>query len=305
MVTKQTMAGVLYALVFTGAWPTLMAGQAHSAEVFTTTTSTMRVNSMRLHVDTGNANRLHDFGATGGFIDPATGVSRLATIISGAGYAKNVLLNGKTITNAGVPGRVEWKPEGVITASLPWEGQVGEPCRAQAASYQVATDIPLIWNLGFQFGGAAAGQDWRFLPHGVDPALIWQVKAPGRQPSLAMIVDTDDADASRLMLYFSERTGSATKVQRAGTVHGLPAGVPIDVRIEAVLDERAPANGGTGWWRVWINGQLVLDRVGATLIGNAGQPHQWFFGIYRYLTLCPSSIPRVMTWQTLRLEHGD
>ncbi|MDO8413561.1 MAG: hypothetical protein Q7S51_07220 [Gallionellaceae bacterium] len=274
------------------------------AGLYSTLEGAVRLNNSSFAVHVSSAMRQHDFGPSGGFVDAQTLVPRLATILTASGVGQTSLLSGNAIPRYGIPGRVEWTPSAVIMANYAGEGQPGKPYRAQATSYPLAPDVPLVWSLIFQLGDKNQHQ-WQLLPPGQDPALLWEVKAPGLQPSLAMIADTDDLNPSRLMLFFSELAGNTTQVKKVATVHGLSPATPIDVRIEAVLDERGLADGGKGNWQVWVNGERVLDREGPTLSARANEPHQWSFGIYRYKTLCPSNIPRYSRWEKLRLERRD
>jgi hypothetical protein len=264
----------------------------------------VRVKDSTFYVNIANAARVHDFGPSGGFVDETTNVPRLATILVATGVNKNTFLSGSQIPKYGVPGHVEWTSDAVIMANRPGEGQEGKECRAQASSYQVAPDTPLVWKLRVQLGDQSDGKQWQFLPNGQDPVLLWQVKAPGLQPSLSMVADTDDNDPSRLMLSFNERGGSASTPTRVGAIHGVAAGIPIEVRIEAVLDERNPEAEGAGRWRAIVDGVEVFNRTAPTLSTLATEPHQWFFGIYRYKTFCPSVVPRWTRWEQVRLERS-
>lgn len=276
-----------------------------NAQVFSTQSSEYRVGDSLVAVDTDSRVRVHDFGPNGGFVDPRTGVARVATIISGISYGKSVVLSGVSITNKGIPGRVYWQPNGVVTQINAGEGRSGEPCRAQVSSFPVLPDVKLRWHMQFRVGDSSQGQEWTMTPYGNDPTLIWQLKAPGLRPSLAMILDTDDTDSRKLMIYFSQLSGAATKVQRAGSIRGLVSDVPINVVIEARLDERTLESGGSGYWRAWVNDEVVVDRIGPTLSLNAAEPHQWFFGMYRYLTNCPTSVSRRITWDEVKLERAE
>lgn len=274
------------------------------ADVYKSVTESIRVGTRKVVVDTSVQPRIHDLGISGGFRDNRSNIPRLATLISAAQGGRNIVLSGDAIGNHGIPGRAYWSEQGVVMANHIGEGKAGEPCRVQAASYPVRPDIPVMWTLRLQLEGGESGSSWVLLPAGQDPVLLWQLKAPGLRPSLSMIADTDDTDNSKLMIYFSQLGGTASNVQRAGVIRGVKADAPIDVRISAVLDERDVAAGGLGRWHAWVNEHLVVDRVGPTLSSFANEPHQWFFGIYRYLTNCPSEVARHTRWETIRLEHG-
>lgn len=284
----------------------ILSSQQHAlgGVTYSTQHGAIRVNASTFFVSTGNIPRQHDFGPTGGFVDSLSGVPRLATILAGNSFYRNTLISGSAISQAGIPGRVEWTPSAVITANEIGDGLPGEPCRAQASSYPIAPDIPLVWKLRFQLGEKIAGREWQLLPSGFDPALLWQLKAPNLQPALAMIADTDLADPTRLMLSFSLLSGTSNKIRNVATIHGLATATPINVRIEAILDERENFDGGQGSWRVFVNGQLAVDHSGPTLTQFASEPHQWFFGLYRYLAMGPSNISRIVRWEKLVLENG-
>jgi hypothetical protein len=283
----------------------MLVCQPSVAEPYATISADVRVGTSVFYVNTAGEPRFHDFATTGAFADRRTGVPQLATILAAAGPNQNVLLSGSAIDNAGIPGRVSWTPSAVVMRNAVGEGESGKPCRTQAASYQVAPDTPLRWSLRFSLGEKSAGYPWPLLPTGQDPVLLWQLKAPGLQPALAMIVDTDATDPSRVTLFFSQRAGVDPKVQRVGSIEHLSIDDPIDVRIDAVLDEREIAAGGRGYWHVWVNGILVVARVGPSISAFAKQPHQWFFGMYRYQTTCPSVTYRTIRWEKLLLEPMD
>lgn len=295
MVRRFTIFGILLLVLLY---------HASMADVYMTETESVRVGSRLVDVDTAGVHRTHDFGPTGGFYDIANRHSRLATLISAVQGANNIVLSGNHIMNEGVPGRTFWTPQSVVMANRAGEGKPGEPCRAQASSYPVRPDIPLTWLLRLSLGDSSTGNPWTLLPTGQDPVLLWQLKASGLRPSLAMVVDTDDTNSSKLMIYFSQLSGTASKVQRVGTIRGISTDIPVDIRISAFLDERDLVAGGVGHWHAWVNDQLVVDRVGPTLSSFATEPHQWFFGMYRYLTNCPSTIPRFTRWESIKLEHG-
>lgn len=267
-----------------------------------TATGFVRVGPSTAYVNTGALARVHDFGPTGAFSVGPT-AARLATILAANTNGVQTLLSGNNINN-GIPGRAEWTPTAVIMQNLANEGQPGTLCRAQASSFAVAPDVPLVWTLRFQLGDVVDPRKWQFLPVGKDPVLLWQVKPPTTSPSIAFYADTDNLAPGKLQLVFgvTDDTINPNITIRAGEVHGLSAATPIDVRIEALLDEKSTAAGGKGYWRVWVNGTQVVNRLGPNLRSGVKDAHQWFFGIYRYNTPCPSPIPRYTRWEKLKLE---
>lgn len=271
-----------------------------SATLYYTSSGYVRVGSAPAYVNAGTVARLHDFGTTGGF--SKDGTARLATIVAANTNNIQTVLSGNV--GNGLPGRAEWSATGVTMQNIAGEGQAGTLCRAQASSFALLPDVPLVWNLRFKLGDATVARKWQFLPTGKDPVLLWQVKPPTTSPSIAFFADTDNLNPSKLQLVFGVTDDSINPntTLRAGEVHGLSDGTMIDVHIEAQLDERTVAAGGKGYWKAWVNGKQVVNRVGPTLRAGVKEPHQWFFGIYRYNTVCPSSVARYTLWETLRLD---
>lgn len=263
--------------------------------------SLVRVGQTAFVVDVDGLPRIHDFGLSGGFVSASTGASNVATLIAGTASGNLLVMSSKAILANGINGQIERTKLGVRIATPAGYGKTGEPCRSQASSFAVPTDQELKWEFDLQFGSHARGEAWELTTHGKDPALIWQVKAPDLQPALAMIVDTDPSDATKLQLHWSEKAGKATHVRRMGQTGGISPNRRVRVVIRAVLDEREGHDGGKGYMQVYVDDRPVVHYVGPTLSAVASLPHQWFFGVYRYLTICPSSLARVTYWRQARL----
>ncbi len=280
----------------------IMANASHDPYVFKGQHPfRVRVNHELQTVDVGQSERTYDFGLTGSLVSKQTGKGNAATLIAALPHGKNVVLSGAKIKPWGVPGRIEPTRKGLKIAIKEGDGRSDAPLRTTIASFALPTDQRLAWNLRIQFGDASEAGRWELTPSGSDPALIWQIKAPGLQPSLAMIVDTDDEDPTRLMLFFNIKTGPNAEVQRAGTVRGLRPYQPIAVSMQAVLDEEKLTYGGRGFWRVKVNNRVAVNYKGPTLMAAATEPHQWYIGLYRYLTNGPAEIPRLTYWSRAQL----
>ena len=156
-----------------------------------------------------------------------------------------------------------------------------------------------------QFGIDRLGMEWFYSPPGSNPVLFWQLKAPGHQPSLALVVDTARSPDSSLSISFSRRENASNRVIKVGNWDGLPRHDWITIVMEAYLDERPIDAGGKGYWRVWINGMLALDTVGPTLSRDAQLPHQWFLSNYLYKDECPSVFNRYSLWKRARMLESN
>ncbi|MES2218373.1 MAG: hypothetical protein V4501_08170 [Pseudomonadota bacterium] len=255
----------------------------------------VRVGEAYQSIDLGDVPRTYDFSRE--LVSSITGCNNIATLITGAPNSKYAVFSASRIRPEGIKGRIEFTEQGLKIANMPGDGCPSEPLRATIASFALPADQRLFWNLRVQFGDAP--ENWLLTPSGVDPALVWQIKAPGLQPSLAMVVDTDDKDPAKLMLFFNIKVND--QIERVGTVRGLIPYQPINVLMEGLLDEQDSDKGGRGFWRVKVNGKLAVDYLGPTLVKTAEAPHQWFIGLYRYLTFGPAFIPRTSYWSRAQL----
>ncbi len=266
----------------------------------------VRVGKVNQLVDLGQTRRTYDFGKASGAFSMLTGKNDAEVLIAGGQDGKiqdgtKVVLSGTGITIKGIPGRIEPTDKGLKIAVKEGDGPFTEAIRTQISSFALPADQRLVWSLQVQFGSELPGENWSLTRSGVDPILLWQVKAPSLQPALAMMVDTDDTDPTKLMLFFNIKPISTGAVQRVGTIRGLLPHKPINVVMEAILDEKTIQNNGNGFWQVKVNGQQVVNYSGPTLVSVATAPHQWMVGLYQYLTYGPASISRVSYWNSLQM----
>lgn len=176
----------------------------------------------------------------------------------------------------------------------------GEKCRTMINSWPVPTRRTLTWDLSFKLGGYTASEAWPVTKATQTPTLLWQLKADPGFPSMGFFVDTSSEDASKIQLTFFQRSTNQSFNDFRWVIPDLPRDKPIDVVIQANLDDRdAPANQGT--LRVWVNGKLVADRIGRNLVQGISDPHRWAFGVY--LTSESYAVPqsRVTIWRRARM----
>ncbi|MES2205202.1 MAG: hypothetical protein V4525_00210 [Pseudomonadota bacterium] len=266
----------------------------------------VRVGKTNQLIDLGLTRRTFDFGKTGGLISSYTGKNNPGVLIAGGQDGKvqdgtKIVLSASGITSRGIPGRIESTEKGLKIAIKTGDGPFNDAIRTQISSFALPTDQRLIWSLQAQFGSDVLEENWKLTRSGVDPTLIWQIKAPNLQPSLAAMVDTDDTDPTKLMLFFNIKPSSTGPIQRVGTIKGLLRHQPINIVMEAVLDEKTIANNGKGYWIVKVNDKPVVNYSGPTLVSIATEPHQWMVGLYQYLTYGPAPIPRVSYWNNMQL----
>jgi hypothetical protein len=162
-----------------------------------------------------------------------------------------------------------------------------------------------LWQLEFRLGEDESGTGWPVTIRGAHPVLIWELKAPNVQSSLSITVDADATAPGLIGLIFGKKAGLATQYSRVAEAKGLHRNQPISVVMEAYLDEREISGGGKGYWRAWVNGNLVVDNYGPTLSAYASEGHQWFLATYLYQdeTALPDSW--VVTWTKARLLGSE
>jgi len=235
-------------------------------------------------VNIGNVSRYHNFVGIRSFVNQITGKPDIATMLAGRPDTNNptgVYADSK-IPPQGIPGRIEISGDRTIIGYRAGDHPVAGKCRTQISSFPVPSRRRVIWELEFTLGDDSTGNNWPHAPTGLHPVLIWQHKAPDSQPSMTLVVDADHSDSSLLSLIFGRKGGKATQVVRLSQVNGLERHRPINVILEAYLDEREILEGGAGYWRAWVNGELRLDSFGPTLSSLANEPHQWFLATYLY-----------------------
>ena len=106
------------------------------------------------------------------------------------------------------------------------------------------------------------------------------------------------------------------KLTNVGKAHNLERYVPVRIVQEAFLDERETADGGQGYWRVWVNGALIVNEVGPTLAATSGlpadpsrpvtMPHQLSLSSYPYNDPytdkpCPNEFNRYTYWYRAKM----
>ncbi len=303
----------------------------------------VRVSEARGDVDVALGHHPRSFAFDGflpGFVNPATGQSDIGTMQAYAPTINNIVV-GRNITDAGIPGRIEKTRDGRLMIGFDaGDGPVAGKCRAQLSSYAVPSRRLLVFNLdGLQLGEDAPGRRWPLSAPGVHPVLLTQfyptggLSVPGAMnPSLAITVDTDPDDATKLVLSLSVRAGvwnDRRRAWRVGEIHGVERHVPLSLRMGLYLDERTPDEGGEGRWTVIarqelptesavrsevnlrpvatssrttarIDGAAILEYRGATLNLDAVGPHIWLLGAYMYNdTVCDEG--RFTFWRWARM----
>lgn len=261
------------------------------------------VNGSARPVNLGNVSRHHDFAGLKSFINPQTGQPDIATMLAGRPDPNNPagVYSDSKIPEQGIPGRIELSGGRTVIGYRAGDHTVAGKCRTQISSFPVPSRRRVIWELEFALGDDSPGNNWPHAPTGLHPVLIWQHKAPDSQPSMTLVVDTDQRNPSLLSLIFGRKGGRATNVVRLGQVNGLEKYQPISVTLEVYLDEREVSEGGAGYWRAWVNGVLQLDSFGPTLSSATNAPHQWFLATYLYQDTQPLSSSWMTYWSKAHL----
>lgn len=256
-------------------------------------------------------NTARSFDLAGALIDSTTNRMRAKSwqvvypFPTGSRYVNITDIGSVQPSNSGVPGHIEYEGELLKVAYLagdPTDAGIPPKCRTQLNSYLVPTRTDIAWDLSFQIGGKQPGESWPLLPPGNSPTALWQLKAEPGHPTLAMVVDTDNAKAGTVRLSFYLRTSDKATSDRTTTVSGLEPGTTINVFMTANLDERDLGKGGKGHWHVWVNGQQVSSYEGKTLRSDfTKEAHRWAFGVYLFNENKPASFSRVTLWRQARM----
>ena len=281
----------------------------------------VNVNGVNKAVSLGGKPRTYDF-VSNPLVNPNTGVADAATLMA-TNPVGAWLLSGAKITNVGIPGHIEKQSNrlvlGTLVGDLP---TAGGKCRAQLASFPVPNRKKVYWDIIVQLG--STDRPWEFTAPSVSPVLITQVKADDAQnPGISIYADTQAADIdpvtktmpppTRLLLSFTWRGGKAIKCFNVGKAFYISPNVPVKIVMEAFLDEREsnfinpddPAS-GHGYWKVWVNGSMVVNLQGATLpsVFNAGKTpgvHTWDIDSYMYNDPCPNTLSRFTYWNRAKM----
>lgn len=262
------------------------------------------VNGLPRAVNLGGVARHHTFAPLNSFANAATGQPDVATMLAGDPVelkGGNGVYWGSSIQPHGVPGRIAIAEDRLMIAYRAGDAVVAGKARTQISSYAVPARKKVAWELSFVLGNAELRTGWPMAPVASHPVSIWELKAPDAQPSLTMVVDTNPADPQSLSLIFGRRSGLSTTTTRVAQVNGINRFQTVAVVMEANLDERDLAQQGRGYWRVWVNGSLVVDTVGATLSARANEPHQWFLATYLYQDSQPVPDSWITYWSAARL----
>jgi len=269
--------------------------------------SSILVNGMVQPVNIGNVSRRHDFAGLKSFINPLTSQPDIATMLAGRPDMNNPsgVYSDSKIPAQGIPGRIETSGGRTVIGYRAGDHIVAGKCRTQISSFPVPSRKRVIWELEFTLGEDSPGNTWPHAPTGLHPVLIWQHKAPNSQPSMTLVVDADHNNPSFLSLIFGRKGGKATSVVRLGQVDRIERHRPISVMLEAYLDEREVSEGGAGYWRAWVNGELRLDSFGPTLSSMANEPHQWYLATYLYQDTQPLDSSWITYWSKARLLASE
>ena len=287
------------------------------------------VNGVEQNVQLYDAPRTYDFVGNP-FSDPNTGLPDIAAMMSWrSDPAEPLTQRGSGITAAGKPGHIEKLDSrslmlAVVAGDEPSTWKV---CKSQITSYAVPSRQKVFWDYIVQFGSHPKNPEldpekqpkWDLTAPGTHPVMISQLKPSnftGYTP-LSIYVDTDTRHRSKLLLSFTMRKGvQPAKLTNVGKAHNLERYVPVRIVQEAFLDEREIADGGQGYWRVWVNGALVVNEIGPTLAATSGlpadpsqpvtTPHQLSLSSYPYNDPytdkpCPNEFNRYTYWYRAKM----
>ncbi len=112
-------------------------------------------------------------------------------------------------------------------------------------------------------------------------------------------------DPNKIKLMLNSRGGISPSIITDGIVHGLDRHVPINVFIEAYMDERETSNGGQGYWKVWVNDQIMVDRIMPTLSASGTTPAIMSIGTYMTRDSDCNNKYRVTYWDRLRMLEDN
>ena len=266
------------------------------------------IGNTQVPVDLGASKITHDFSGSVPFYNAEIGRSDIATINvwnPQTQSAQNVM--GHSLTNEGVKDRVFKDGDFTAIGVVAGDGIVEDKLRTQVNAFQFSTRKHYEWQLQFRLGGRRLGQPWQMAPAGESPATIWQIKTNGIGPALLMAVDTDPNNPGKVQLSFDERIDPTQGGQRITQVGNIDPNAEQDVRIETYLDERTAAQGGRGFLKITVNGQVLFDQPMATAQAGATSPYNWSVGMYLFANTRPLSYDRFIYFRTARLADlgGD
>ncbi|TIC79208.1 hypothetical protein [Crenobacter intestini] len=264
------------------------------------------IGNTQLPVDLGASKITHDFGGSVPFFNPEIGRSDIITINvwnPQTQSAQNVM--GHSLSNEGVKDRVFKDGDFTAIGVVAGDGIVEEKLRTQVNAFQFSTRKHYEWQMQFRLGGRRLGQPWHMAPAGESPATIWQLKTIGFGPALGMVVDTDPNNPNRVQLHFDARIDPSQGGKRLTQIGNLDPNVEQDVRIETYLDERTAAQGGRGFLKITVNGQVLFDQPMPTVQAGATNPYNWSMGMYLYANTRPLSYDRFIYFRNARMVALD
>jgi hypothetical protein len=279
---------------------------ASTTQAFTATEPyVLNIQGTPTTVSLGGASRSHDFSGTIPFVNAVTKKNDPLNLQAWSWSNGLIDWYGSQITNSGVPGRIDKTTFGSDAVTLikynAGDNIAFEKCRSKLASFSVPPRTHVRWELEVAFGKADGTNDWVLTPTWQSPVLFWQLRSSNQSnPPLAMNVDTDNLDATKLMITVFQRTGTDTKPIELSRVHGLSRHTLIPIAMEAFLDERTVADGGKGIWQVWVNNKLVLEDVGPTL-SLGPKTHEWSIETYLWMESYPYKYNRATFYKTARM----
>jgi chitodextrinase len=270
-----------------------------------------------------------DYSGNVPFINPSTGNSNVSNIQAWDPLFPQTFnpvlpgdyeLDANLITNLGFPGRVDKQIINGIPMTMvrynAGDNTTWGNARSMLNGWNVPPRTHVRWQLEVQFGNADGKNDWSLTPsaiwapdstgnwlisNGGSPVLFFQVHSTNQSnPPLQAGVDTDINDPTKLMMTFSQRTGTATAPVQIGIVHGIFRHTIVPIIIEAFLDERLASNGGKGLLQIWVNNTLVLQQSGPTL-ALGSKPHWWALASYSWAQTAPYSYTRAVFFKTAKM----
>jgi len=270
-----------------------------------------------------------DYSGNVPFLNPSTGNSNVGNIQAWDPLFPQTFnpvlpgdyeLDANLITNLGFPGRVDKQIINGIPMTMvrynAGDNTTWGKARSMLNGWNVPPRTHVRWEIEVAFGNADGTNDWVLTPsaiwtqdstgnwvisNGGSPVLFFQVHSTNQNnPPLQAGVDTDINDPTKLMMTFSQRTGTATAPVQIGIVHGLSRHTIVPIIIEAFLDERLASNGGKGLLQIWVNNTLVLQQSGPTL-ALGPNPHWWALASYSWAQAAPYSYTRAVFFKTAKM----
>jgi len=257
------------------------------------------INGNNYSVDLASKDRLFDFGGAQPFRNVSTGVTDIATInFWDTATSQGKVLSSYWIPVNGIDGRV-FKTQGYTAIGvIAGDGISQDTLRTQVNSYPIPDRKHYTWVLKFRLAGASFDAPWAMAPAGESPATIWQLKAPGIPPALVMAVDTDRNISGKLQLNFDTKLDITQPSLRVATFGNLNPNEDIDVVIDAFLDNRDAAAGGTPFLNITVNNDTRYANSGKAVLQNAAtQPYNWSIGAYLYNNHSPLTYDRFTYWK--------